>query len=224
VRRIAPRILASDQRLSKTESELTGIAVQLASILGPDHCVLVGALAVAVHGYPRATDDVDLLTRLDLKEAGNLLAARGIDTVMKRGDILEGDFSCLQGTLDGVRFDILPQLVPVQWNSSVSLNFSGAVLKVVDLDALVRLKLRAGGPQDLADAAHLLMLHPDRIGRAREAARAYRLEDKLDVWLNHPRTRTQVEDELRGRGEEGRKILKQLAATLPRTPARRKKS
>ncbi len=205
--------------MSKTESELTGIAARLAGILGPEHCVLVGALAVAVHGYPRATDDVDLLTRLDLKEARKLLAAHGIETVLKRGDVFEGDFSCLQGTLDGVRFDILPQLVSVQWNSSVSLNFGGAVLKVVDLDALVRLKLRAGGPQDLMDAAHLLLQHPDRISGAREAARAYHLQDKLDVWLNDPRTREQVEVELRRRGEEGKMILKQLAATLPKSSA-----
>jgi len=207
--------------MSKTESELTGIAARLAGILGPEHCVLVGALAVAVHGYPRATDDVDLLTRLDLKEARKLLAAQGIETVLKRGDVLEGDFSCLQGTLDGVRFDILPQLVSVQWNSSVSLNFGGALLKVVDLDALVRLKLRAGGPQDHMDAAHLLLQHPDRISGAREAARAYHLQDKLDVWLNDPRTREQVEVELLRRGDEGRKILAQLAATLPRAPKRR---
>jgi len=207
--------------MSKTESELTGIAARLAGILGPEHCVLVGALAVAVHGYPRATDDVDLLTRLDLKDARKLLAAHGIETVLKRGDALEGDFSCLQGTLDGIRFDILPQLVSVQWNSSVSLNFGGALLKVVDLDALVRLKLRAGGPQDLMDAAHLLLQHPDRIAGAREAARAYQVQGKLDTWLNDPRTREHVEVELLRRGDEGRKILAQLAARLPRPPKRR---
>ena len=199
----------------KRDPDLRRIAARLAEILGPDRCVFVGALAVAVHGYPRATDDVDLLTRLDLKEAQKLLRARGIETVMKRGDVLEGDFPCLQGTLDGVRFDILPELVALQWDQALSLSLGGTVLRIVDLDGLLRLKLRAGGPQDLMDAAHLLLQHPDRVARAREAARAYRLEDKLDIWLNDPRTRSQVETDLRERGEEGRRVIKQLASVFP---------
>ena len=206
------------------DPDLRRIAARLAEILGPDRCVLVGALAVAVHGYARATDDVDLLTKLDLREAQKLLNSRGIETVMKRGDVLEGDFSCLQGTLEGVRFDILPEIVALQWDHALSLSLGGTVLRIVDLDGLLRLKLRAGGPQDLMDAAHLILQHPDRIASAREAARAYRLEDKLDVWLNDPRTRSQVEEELRARGAEGRKVLKQLAHVLPRPSSRRKES
>jgi hypothetical protein len=197
------------------EPDLRRIAGRLAGILGPDRCVVVGALAVAVHGYPRATDDVDLLTRLDLKEAQKLLRAEGVETVMKRGDVLEGDFSCLQGTLDGVRFDILPELVALEWDAALSLSLGGTVLRIVDLDGLVRLKLRAGGPQDLMDAAHLLLQHPDHIARATEAARAYHLEEKLEIWLNDPRTRSQVEAELRERGPEGLRAIKQLASTFP---------
>lgn len=205
------------------DPDLRRIAARLAEILGPDRCVLVGALAVAVHGYPRATDDVDLLTKLDLRDAQKLLNSRGIETVMKRGDVLEGDFSCLQGTLEGVRFDILPEIVALQWDHALSLSLGGTVLRIVDLDGLLRLKLRAGGPQDLMDAAHLILQHPDRITAAREAARAYRLEDKLDIWLNDPRTRSQVEEELRARGAEGRNVLKELAAVLPKPSSPRKK-
>jgi len=200
------------------DPDLRRIAARLAEILGPDRCVLVGALAVAVHGYPRATDDVDLLTSLDLREAQKLLNSRGIETVLKRGDVLEGDFSCVQGTLEGVRFDILPEIVALQWDHVLSLSLGGTVLRVVDLDGLLRLKLRAGGPQDLMDVAHLILQHPDRIAAAREAARAYRLEDKLDAWLNDPRTRSKVEEELRARGAEGRNVLKELAKVLPKPP------
>jgi len=210
--------------MKRGDPDLRGIAVRLAGILGPDRCVLVGALAVAVHGYPRATDDVDLLTKLDLRDAQKLLNSRGIATVMKRGDVLDGDFSFLQGTLEGVRFDILPEIVSLQWDHALSLSLGGTVLRVVDLDGLLRLKLRAGGPQDLMDAAHLMLQHPDRIAAAREAARAYRLEDELDVWLNDPRTRWQVEEELRARGREGRNVLKQLAEVLRKPSSRRKKA
>jgi hypothetical protein len=178
------------------EPDLRRIALQLAKILGPDSSVLVGALAVAVHGYPRATDDVDLLTRLDLKEAQKRLRAQGIDSKMKRADSLEGDFSRLHGSLEGIRFDILPELVPIQWERVLRLSVGGADLSVVDLPDLIRLKLRAGGPQDLMDAAHLLLQHPEHLAKAREAARAYRLEDKLDVWLKDSRVRSKVQEEI----------------------------
>ena len=105
-----------------------------------------------------------------------------------------------------------------------SLSMGGAILRIIDLDGLLRLKLRAGGPQDLMDAAHLILQHPDRIAATREAARAYHLEDKLDVWLNDPRTRSQVEEELRARGAEGRTALTELAEILPKPSSRRKKS
>jgi hypothetical protein len=178
------------------EPDLRRIALQLAKILGPDSSVLVGALAVAVHGYPRATDDVDLLTRLDLKEAQKRLRAQGIDSKMKRADSLEGDFSCLHGSLEGIRFDILPELVPIQWERVLRLSVGGADLSVVDLPDLIRLKLRAGGPQDLMDAAHLLLQHPEHLAKAREAARAYRLEDKLEIWLKDSRVRSKVQEEI----------------------------
>ena len=82
------------------------------------------------------------------------------------------------GRRKGTRFEILPELVPLQWDHAVSLSTGGAILRIIDLDGLLRLKLRAGGPVDLMDAAHLILQHPDRIATAREAARAYRLEDK----------------------------------------------
>lgn len=191
--------------MKTAEPDLRHIALRLAGILGPDSAVLVGGLAVAVHGYSRATDDVDLLTRLDLKEARKRLRAEGIDTTLTRGDPLEGDFPCLQGTLEGVRFDILPELVPIDWERSLRLSVGGTELNVVDLASLVRLKLRAGGPQDLMDAAHLLLQHPEHLAKARELAKKYHLEEKLEIWLKDPRTQVQAEEE-RARGHErGRK-------------------
>ncbi len=203
------------------EPDLTRIAARLVRILGPDRCLLIGALAVAAHGYPHATDDVDVLTSRDLGDAAKLLKSQGVDTVMVRRPALDRGFSRLHAVLEGTRFDILPELVLLRWDCALTLSLHRTVLKIVDLDGLLRLKLRAGGPQDLMDAAHLLLQHPDRISGAREAARAYHLQDKLDVWLNDPRTREQVEVELLRRGDEGRKILVQLAAMLPRPPKRR---
>lgn len=68
-----------------------------------------------MHGYPRATDDVDLLTRLPLRAVRDLLGDQGIRATLLSGDILEGDFSCLEGTLGGIRFDVIPPLVSLDW-------------------------------------------------------------------------------------------------------------
>src|SRR5437899_9246811 len=62
--------------------DLLRMAARLAEALGPDDCVIVGALAVAAHGYPHATDEVDLLTRLDLKDAQKRLREHGIETTV----------------------------------------------------------------------------------------------------------------------------------------------
>jgi len=66
---------------------------------------------------------------------------------------------------------------------------------VVDLEGLVRLKLRAGGPQDLMDTAALVLRHPDLLEKAREIALAYSVDlaDKLDVWLGDRRLQRQVD-------------------------------
>lgn len=163
-------------------------------ILGENECLLVGAMAVAAHGYVRATDDIDLVTRLALSEVRRRLRDQGIPAVLKRGESVSGEFSVVRGTLDGVDFDVLPQIVPLDWERAIDLPFSDAVFKVVDLDGLIRLKLRAQGAQDLLDVAMLLHQHPDHLERARSMARAYGISEKLDLWLNDPRLRAKAKD------------------------------
>lgn len=177
------------------------LSTRLAGILGEDRCLLVGGLAVGAHGYVRATDDIDLVVDCSLAEARRRLAAHGIEAARKRGDPLEGDFPCLKGTLDGVRFDILPPLVPLDWSKATELSTETGRLRVVDLEGLLRLKVRAQGVQDLLDVAVLVLRHPEYVERAREIADAYRVRDRFDSFLADPRTVATAE-ELR-RAEEG---------------------
>lgn len=150
---------------------------------------LVGGVAVAAHGYVRATKDVDILVGFPLREAQARLLARGIATTLHRGDPLEGDFSCLKGTLDGVPFDILPQLVNVAWDQRETVTVGQATVDVVDLLSLLDLKLRAGSPRDLVDVAILVLLHPDREAEALALAKTRRLADRLARYLAEPRHR-----------------------------------
>jgi hypothetical protein len=163
------------------------VALLLADALGDD-ALLVGGLAVGAHGYVRATDDVDFVVKIPLADARKRLRARGIEATLRRGDRTEGDFEQLQGAIEGVRFDVLPPLVPIEWRHAIGVTLAGRRrLRVVDLDGLVRLKLRAQGPRDLMDVAALVLAHPEVRERTREAARAYGALDRLDVWLADPR-------------------------------------
>jgi hypothetical protein len=174
-------------------TDLERVARRVVRALGKDDCVLVGGLAVGAYGYVRATKDVDFVARIPLAEARRRLRERGMPAVVRRGDPAEGDFPCVRATVDGVRVDVLPELVPIEWDQAVELRLSrGTALRVVDLDALFRLKLQARGPKDLMDVAALLLRHPGQGPRVRELATAYGVREGLDAWLEDRRLRAEM--------------------------------
>ena len=179
----------------RRRGDLVGAAVRLARLIGPDECVLVGGLAVGVHGFVRATNDLDFISRLPLELTRRRLQQAGIGTRLVRGGVLDGGFSCVKGEIEGIPFDVLPPLVPIAWEDALRIDVAGGTLSVVDLDGLLRLKFRAGGPQDLLDAARLVLLHPETEERARELATAYRAADRFEIWLKDPRIRAQAREE-----------------------------
>lgn len=183
--------------------DLLAAARRVAGALGPSDCVLVGGLAVGAHGYVRATRDVDFVSRLPLREAQRRLHDRGIATTFRRGDVLDGDIPCLYGTVAGVRVDVLPPLVPIDWDQAIELRLGrSAVLRVVDLDGLLQLKIRAGGPRDLMDVAALVLRHGAHRERAEELAAARGLADKLRVWLGDRRLHAEIEEAVRSERRE----------------------
>ncbi len=184
--------------------DLVSAAVRLARILGPDECLLIGGLAVGVHGYVRATDDLDFISRQPLAETRERLRSMGIETRLLRGDVLDGGFSCVKGKIDGIAFDVLPPLVPIAWDRAIPLDIAGGTLNVVDLDTLLQLKFRAGGPQDLLDAARLVLLHPETEARAQELATAYGARDRFEAWLRDPRIRAQAREDAQREGRAGK--------------------
>ena len=124
--------------------------------------LIVGAHALAVHGRPRATGDLDLWVRPTEENAGRVYLAlvefgaplHGItaadfatpDTVYQIGlppsriDILTG--------IDGVTFD-------EAWPRRVLVSQPGLELPVLGRDDLIANKRAAGRPKDLADVAEL---------------------------------------------------------------------
>jgi hypothetical protein len=177
-----------------TVQDLTKAAIRLAQILGPRDCLLVGGMAVGVHGYVRATKDVDFIARMKPADVVARLKLQGIATTLTHGDALEGDFPCVKGTLDRVPFDVMPPLVPIDWEGVLNVPMGGGVtLQVIPLDGLIRLKMRASGPRDLLDVAALVMQHPEQLDLAKELAVAYKVADKLDIWLRDPRLKAEIQ-------------------------------
>jgi len=199
-----------------TTSSLENVAARVAAALEPQDYVLIGGLAVAAHGYVRATVDVDFVVR-DADAACRHLREQGLSV-----EILRGEFTCLRGSLGGIRFDVLSPLVPIRWERAITVPLGeGTSIRVVDLEGLIRLKLKAGGPKDLMDVAALVLLHPEQRERAREIALAYRLRDPLETWLNDPRMKLSLEEASSAVGRTSRRKAPP-AKPAPARPRRKK--
>ena len=124
--------------------------------------LVVGAYALAVHGVPRATGDIDLWVRPTTANAGRVL------TALTRfgaplGDLTERD-PVTPGTVFQIgvaprRIDILTTIDGVEfdeaWNARYVTSVEGLDVPVLSRHHLVRNKKATGRPQDLADVARL---------------------------------------------------------------------
>jgi hypothetical protein len=124
--------------------------------------VLVGGHAVAFHGYPRFTGDVDFLIDASSENAG--LVASAVDEFgFAQLGLKEADFrspeTIIQLGRAPNRIDILTSITAVSfaeaWATRVETKIDGLPVWVISKDLLLRNKLAAGRPQDLADAQRL---------------------------------------------------------------------
>jgi predicted nucleotidyltransferase len=126
--------------------------------------VVVGGHAVAFHGHPRATKDIDVLVRAEQANAVlvyKALAAFGAP--LASFEVSEADFVTYDGVLQiGLpprRIDILNSVAGVTFDEAIaegaSIQIEGRRIPVIGRSALLKNKRAAGRPQDLADVAAL---------------------------------------------------------------------
>ena len=128
---------------------------------GVEH-IVVGAHALAAHGYVRATKDLDVWVRPDADNARRTLkalAAFGAPTA----DLHESDLATpgliFQIGVPPVRIDILTSIegvaFPDAWHDRMHAHFAGEPVAVLSVAHLIVNKKAAGRRQDLADVERL---------------------------------------------------------------------
>ena len=124
--------------------------------------LLVGAYALAGHGLPRATGDIDIWirpTRENATRVWEALMAFGapLETLTLEDLTMPGVF--FQIGIPPRRIDILTAIDGVEfdeaWEGRLDCAIDGIELSVLGREALIRNKRAAGRPKDLADLAWL---------------------------------------------------------------------
>jgi hypothetical protein len=124
--------------------------------------LVVGGYAVAFHGHPRYTKDIDIWIELSLENAEKILAALkefGFGSLdLTSDDFLEAN-QIIQLGYPPNRIDILTTLTGLKfedcYSARVEFQIEGLHVHFIDLENLKKNKLNTGRSQDLADAENL---------------------------------------------------------------------
>ncbi len=124
--------------------------------------LIIGGCAVAYHGYPRLTGDLDILIRPTLENAERVvqaLAKFGFGSLGVEPQELVGPDQILQLGMRPNRIDLVTSIAGVgfeeAWARRVPGDFGGVPACYIDPEALIRNKLATGRPQDARDAEEL---------------------------------------------------------------------
>ncbi|WP_153558107.1 hypothetical protein [Roseimaritima sediminicola] len=120
--------------------------------------LVVGAYAVAAHGYPRATGDLDIWVRADVGNAPRVIAALSAFGA-PMDQISEKDFASpslvFQIGVPPSRIDIMTDISGVDfgaaWDSRISITIDDITFSVLGRADLLANKRASGRPKDLAD-------------------------------------------------------------------------
>ena len=120
--------------------------------------VIVGAYALAFHGHPRYTGDIDLLVRASAENAAKLekvirefgFGAAGLSA----GDFLSAD-QVIQLGRPPNRIDLLTAITGVEfeevWNDRIGAELDGLPVSFIGRESLIKNKRATGRTQDKAD-------------------------------------------------------------------------
>ena len=133
--------------------------------------LVVGAYALALHGAPRASGDIDVFVRPSPENAERVFEAlTRFGAPLASAQLSVADFAqagiVYQIGLPPRRIDIMTAISGVSfdeaWASRVMADIDGRSVAFIGRDALVKNKEATGRPKDLADVARLRRAGRDR--------------------------------------------------------------
>lgn len=126
--------------------------------------VVVGGHAVAFHGHPRATKDLDILVEASVDNAQRVYAAlAAFGAPLSAFEVSVEDFASYDGILQlglpPVRIDIINRADGITFAEAVAdgdgFEIDGCEIPVIGLGALLKNKRASGRAQDVADVKAL---------------------------------------------------------------------
>jgi hypothetical protein len=131
--------------------------------------VIVGAYALAFHGAPRASGDIDVFVRPTPENARRLVSALSrFGAPLATAGVTAADLSqpgtVYQIGLPPRRIDLMTAITGVTfdeaWASRISAEVDGRAVSFIGRAALLKNKEATGRPKDAADVARLRKLRP----------------------------------------------------------------
>lgn len=124
--------------------------------------LVVGGYAVGVHGYPRATGDIDIWVPMDSVVAGRIVDALqefGFDVAALSPELFQQPDQIVRLGVPPMRIELLTTISGVDFEDchprGVDSTLGGVPVRVLGLADLKVNKRAAGRHQDLADLEHL---------------------------------------------------------------------
>ena len=120
--------------------------------------LVIGGYAVSIHGYPRSTKDFDMCIKMSGENASKMVQVIkdfGFASLkLTKEDFLKRNFITQLGH-EPVRIDILNDLDGVPFEEAWLMDFEDAKINFIGYYELLKVKEKAGRPQDIADVSKL---------------------------------------------------------------------
>ncbi len=148
--------------------------------------VVVGGVAVVLHGHLRLTADVDLVVDLDEEQAARAIETLTALNLRPRAPVDPRDFTSKSIREAWIRdrgmqvFSMVDPSDPMRvvdlfvshpipfeelWSRSEEIHLTGTTVRVASIPDLIRMKRQAGRPEDRTDIEHLEAILRGKSGR-----------------------------------------------------------
>ena len=124
--------------------------------------LVVGGYAVGVHGYPRATGDIDIWVPMEADVADGIVGALvdfGFDVAALSAELFQQPDQIIRLGVPPMRIELLTTIAGVEFEDcyprGMDTTLGGVPVRVLGLADLKINKRAAGRHQDLADLEHL---------------------------------------------------------------------